>query len=146
MRETGPMIMMSKVSGISKVTGTSGASGSGARDDADAGGAAERIPVYRAGALTGYVRRGACGLEAGGAMEARGRGLSADARLHRDIEAAMRSEMPKLAEDVRLSVEDGVVTLSGAVETVHDKMALQRIAASMKASAAIVDEIWISCE
>jgi len=106
----------------------------------------DRVPVYRVGELTGFVRRTAQLPDARRPADESERGISSDARLQRDIAAAVRSELPGAAPYVQLSVERGVVVLSGEVANVHDKMALRRIAASMAATVAIIDDVWISCE
>ncbi len=111
-----------------------------------AGPTAERVPVYRVGELTGFVRRTGQYPEAGRRTAASEPRLSSDARLRRDIAAAVQSELPGAARYIRLSVERGVVVLAGEVGNVHDKMALRRIAASMAATIAIIDDVWISCE
>jgi hypothetical protein len=106
----------------------------------------ERVPVFRVGELTGFVRRG--GQETGADKpgdEGKWK-LSGDAALQRALLAAVQSELAGAAQYVGLAVEGGVVVLSGEVGNVHDKMALRRIAASMAATIAIIDDVWVSCE
>jgi osmotically-inducible protein OsmY len=63
-----------------------------------------------------------------------------------EIMAAWRDESGIATERVGVSVEKGVVCLSGEIDNVHDKMALLRIAAAMEATVAIVDDLWLCCE
>ena len=118
----------------------------------DAGGpsaggpALDRVPVYRAGELAGFVRRGVQYREPPRVRTETDPQLSSDARLQRDIEALMQNELGQAAEYIRMSVTAGVVGLSGEVANVHDKMALRRIVASIGATNAIIDDVWISCE
>ena len=108
--------------------------------------APDRVPVYRAGELAGFVRRSAQYREASRLRADTDPQFSSDARLQRDIDAVMQSELGQAAEYIRMSVTAGVVGLSGEVANVHDKMALRQIAASMETTIAIIDDVWISCE
>jgi hypothetical protein len=110
------------------------------------GSALDRVPVFRAGELAGFVRRNVQYREPPRSRTETDPQLSSDARLRRDIEAVMQTELGQAAEYIRMSVTAGVVGLSGEVANVHDKMALRRIVASMGATIAIVDDVWISCE
>lgn len=108
--------------------------------------AVERVPVYHVGELTGFVQRtGRFATVIRPMDESEGR-LSSDALLQRDIIAAVRSELTEAADSIRLSVAGGVVTFTGEVGNMHDKMALRRIAASMEATIAIIDDVWVPCE
>ncbi|HTU52830.1 MAG TPA: BON domain-containing protein [Acetobacteraceae bacterium] len=106
----------------------------------------DRIPVYRAGELAGFVRRSAQHEEPPRQRSEPDPQQSSDARMQRDIEAAVQNELGPAAAYIRMSVAAGIVGLSGEVANVHDKLALRRIAASIATTVAIVDEVWISCE
>ena len=122
------------------------------RGQPDAGGPSagspplDRVPIYRAGELTGFVRRCAQYREPPRRRTETDRQPSSDARLQRDIEAVVQNELGQAAEYIRMSVTAGVVGLSGEVANVHDKMALRRIVASVATTVAIIDDVWISCE
>lgn len=107
---------------------------------------AERIPLYSGGALAAFVRR----TGPIDAAEAPAADLapapSSDHRTARAIAAQWQFESGITPEQIGVSVSEGIVRLTGTVETVHDKMALCRIAAAMDDTLAIVDELWVTIE
>jgi len=108
---------------------------------------AERIPLYSGGKLSGFVRRAASATTPGApATEQSSPGIPLDRSHERAIAAAWQDEAGSPPPRIGVSVVGGVVHLSGAVDTVHDRMALARIAASIKETRAIVDDLWVCCE
>ncbi|MGH7103315.1 MAG: hypothetical protein ACREFJ_13050 [Acetobacteraceae bacterium] len=105
---------------------------------------AERIPLYSGGALAAFVRR----TGAIDPAEAPDLALApaSDHRTARAIAALWQFESGNAPAQVGVSVSEGIVRLTGTVETVHDKMALCRIAAAMQDTLAIVDELWVTNE
>ncbi|MDA8050251.1 MAG: BON domain-containing protein [Rhodospirillales bacterium] len=107
---------------------------------------AERIPCYCGERLVAFVRRThPFASERAPGME-EWANLPADLRLERAIAAQWRHESGASPARVGISVSEGIVRLSGTVETVHDRMALGRIAAAMEETLAIIDDLWVSCE
>jgi hypothetical protein len=107
--------------------------------------AANRIPVYRAGELKGFVHRESPPPPAAPSI-VQEHASTDDTCMRLDIAAIWRDESGTDTDRVSISVERGVVRLSGEIDNVHDKMALLRIAAAMAATVAIVDDLWLSCE
>jgi osmotically-inducible protein OsmY len=50
------------------------------------------------------------------------------------------------ADHAGVAVENGVVHLSGQVDSMQGVPALQRIAAAILGATAIIDDLWIPCE
>lgn len=106
----------------------------------------ERVPLYSGGKLVAFVRRTPLSDTLCPPVSDASLGESADLRIERAIAAHWQAEAGVLAVSVGISASDGIVRLSGAVETVHDRMALCRIAAAMQETLAIIDELWVACE
>ncbi len=107
---------------------------------------ADRIPLYSEGKLAAFVRRTKASDGPRPAAAERSREESADLRVERAIAARWQAEAGMTPARIGISATNGIVRLSGAVETVHDRMALCRIAAAMEETLAIVDELWVACE
>lgn len=107
---------------------------------------AERIPLYSSGTLSGFVRRTEITDAAASPTLDHAPALPPDLRTARAITAQWQFESGIAPTGIGVSVSDGIVRLTGTVETVHDKMALCRIAAAMHDTLAIVDELWVTTE
>ena len=71
---------------------------------------------------------------------------SRDMWMQHHIATALHAESWIDADFVGVSVQDGIVHVSGEVDSMHAKTALLRIAAATPGTAAIVDSLWIACE
>ncbi len=107
---------------------------------------ADRIPLYSEGKLAAFVRRTKASDVPRPPAAERSREESADLRVERAIAARWQAEAGVAPARIGISATNGIVRLSGSVETVHDRMALCRIAAAMDETLAIVDELWVACE
>lgn len=104
------------------------------------------IPVFRGLAFTGFADRIDRSVHA---MRLASGGQSVrpdDLWMQLRIAAALRAESWIAADFVGFSVNDGIVHLSGEVDSMHAKLTLLRIAAGTHGTAAIVDSLWVSCE
>jgi hypothetical protein len=105
---------------------------------------ASRIPVYRDGALCGYVARGD---KPSTAATFRYRSaLPADVWMQLQLTHALRSECWVDTRQVGATVKNSVVHLSGMVDSMHGVLALRRIAAAIPGTTAIIDDLWVPCE
>jgi hypothetical protein len=102
----------------------------------------DRVPVYCAGELAGFVLRVRQNRDPSGPASEQ----NSDAIVERAILAAIREECGIPTDHIGVSIAGGVARLSGEVANVHDKMSLRRIAASMEEVIAIIDDLWISRE
>ncbi|MGH7122011.1 MAG: hypothetical protein ACREFP_23960 [Acetobacteraceae bacterium] len=107
---------------------------------------ADRVPLYSGGKLAAFVRRAPLSDTLRPTVSETPFGESADLGIERAIAARWQAEAGTLCDRVGISAADGIVHLSGAVETVHDRMALRRIAAATTETLAIIDELWVACE
>jgi len=107
---------------------------------------AERVPLYSEGRLAAFMRRTRLAEMPCPPVSESPREESADLRLERSIAARWQAEAGTSPARIGISATNGVVRLSGTVETVHDRMALCRIAAAMDETQAIIDELWVACE
>lgn len=108
----------------------------------DADPANDRVPVYCAGELAGFVLRIRQDQNPSDPDPER----NSDATVERTILAAIREECGIPTDHIGVSIAGGVARLSGEVTNVHDKMSLRRIAASMEEVIAIIDDLWVSRE
>lgn len=104
---------------------------------------AERVPLYSQGKLSAFVRRTRLA-ETKFPLEARDD--PGDPGIERAIAIRWEMEAGTSAAHLGISAIGGIVRLSGSVETVHDRMALCRIAAAINETVAIIDELWVNCE
>lgn len=107
---------------------------------------AERVPLYSQGKLSAFVRRTGPGDLTFSLASAPSRDNSRDLGIERAIAARWEMEAGTPAAHLGISAAGGIVRLSGSVETVHDRMALCRIAAAINETVAIIDELWVDCE
>ncbi|MGH7087138.1 MAG: hypothetical protein ACREFS_02490 [Acetobacteraceae bacterium] len=107
---------------------------------------AERIPLYSGGELAAFVRRTGPIEAAEAPASDLSPAPSSDLRTARAIAAQWQFESGIAPAQIGVFVSEGIVRLTGTVETVHDKMALCRIAAAMGDTLAIVDELWVTNE
>lgn len=69
-----------------------------------------------------------------------------DAWIRSQVAAALREESWLGTELIGISVTDGVVHLSGEIDSLHGDLAVCRIAAMTPGTKAIVDDLFIPCE
>jgi hypothetical protein len=112
--------------------------------DADETAQPSRIPVYRDGAVCGYVARGDTSSPA--ATFKYRSALPGDVWMQLQLTHALRRDCWVDTDQVGAAVKDSVVHLSGIVDSMHGVLALRRIAAAIPGTTAIIDDLWVPCE
>lgn len=69
-----------------------------------------------------------------------------DRWIHSQIATSLQMERWLDADSVEVAVSEGVVRLSGQIDSLHASLAVRRIAAMTPGVTMVVDDLWVPCE